>query len=308
MIDGKGVVVGVIGTGVDWTHPDLQASYLGAEGHHDYTWYDPWEGSTAPVDTNGIGTHTLGTVVGAGGTGVAPGARWIACRSLARDLGNPPLYLSCMQFLLAPFPQHGSSFRDGDPARGANVVDAAWICPSWEGCDSLTLSIAIRHLADAGQMFVTGAGNDGPACGSIVSPGLSGDALTVGASGKNDLIARSSSRGPITADSSGRIKPDLLAPGVGIISDLPDGRYAEFNGTSMAASHVAGAVTLMWSANPALIGQIERTKQILEETAIFHAAPNPCGTVDGKQNNDYGYGIVDAYEAVRQAFAEPPVH
>lgn len=188
------------------------------------------------------------------------------------------------------------------------MVDAAWICPSWEGCDSLTLSIAIRHIADAGQMFVTGAGNDGPACGSIVSPGLSGDALTVGASGKDGLIAPSSSRGPITSDGSGRIKPDLLAPGVGIISDLPDGRYAEFNGTSMAASYVAGVVTLMWSANPALIGQIERTKQILTQTARFHAAPNSCGVGSGNHNNDYGYGIVDAYEAVKAALSQPSAH
>ena len=308
VIDGKGIVVGVIGTGVDWTHPDVLNSYQGSEGHHDYTWYDPWEGTATPVDTNGIGTHTLGTVVGADGIGVAPGARWIACRSLARDLGNPPLYISCMQFLLAPFPQHSNSFRDGDPARGANVVDAAWICPAWEGCDTLTLSIAIRHIADAGQMFITGAGNDGPSCNSIVSPGLSGDALTVGASGKNGLIAPSSSRGPITSDGSGRIKPDVLAPGVGIISDLPDGRYAEFNGTSMAASHVAGIVTLMWSANPALIGQIESTKQILAQTAHFNATQNSCGFGNGKQNNDYGYGIVDAYEAVKQALAQQTTH
>ena len=210
--------------------------------------------------------------------------------------------------MLAPFPQQGNSFREGDPARAVNVVDATWICPSWEGCDSLTISIAIRHITDAGQMFVTGAGNDGSFCSSIVSPGLSGDALTVGASGKNGLIARSSSRGPITTDGSGRIKPDLLAPGVGIISDLPDGRYAEFNGTSMAASHVAGIVTLMWSANPALLGQIDLTKQILAQTAHFQTVPNPCGNDNGKQNNDYGYGIVDAYEAVKQALAQETPH
>ncbi len=300
-IDGQGIVIGAIGTGVDWTHPDLQASYLGAAGRHDYTWYDPWEGTPAPVDTNGIGTHTLGTVVGSNGIGVAPGARWIACRSLARDLGNPPLYLSCMQFLLAPFPQHGSAFQDGDPSRGANIIDAAWICPAWEGCDDVTLSIAVQHLADAGQMFVTGTGNDGPACSSIVSPGLSGDALTVGALGKNGLIAPSSSRGPITADGSGRLKPDLIAPGVSILSDLPDGRYAEFNGTSMAAAHVAGVVALMWSANPALIGNIEQTKQLLAQTAHYQSAPNPCGSTTHLQNNDYGYGVVDAYQAVQQA-------
>ncbi len=99
------------------------------------------------------------------------------------------------------------------------------------------------------------------------------------------------------------MKPDLIAPGVGIISDLPDGRYAEFNGTSMAASHVAGVVTLMWSANPELIGQIDRTKQILAQTAHYQSASNPCGAMTDRQNNEYGYGIVDAYEAVQQGLS-----
>ena len=185
------------------------------------------------------------------------------------------------------------------------MIDATWICPSMEGCDSLTLSIAIRHVADAGQMFVTGAGNDGPACSSIVSPGLSDDALTVGAFGKNGLIARSSSRGPITADGSGRIKPDVLAPGVGIISDLPDGRYAEFGGTSMAVSHVVGIAALLWSADPALRGNVDRTEQIIKETAQKVIAPDVCGSSIQNSSNVYGYGRVDALEAVRLALATP---
>lgn len=305
-ITGQGVVVGTIGSGVDWQHPDLRQNYLGGQGNHDYTWYDPWESTREPVDTNGIGTHTLATVVGQT-TGVAPEARWMACRSLARDLGNLPLYLDCMQFLLAPFPQAGDAWRDGDPSRGAQVINASFICPPWEGCDATTLSIALEHLKHAGQMFVSGAGNEGPACSSILPPGLATAALTVGAIGRNSQIAAFSGRGPVTADGSGRGKPDLVAPGVGIISSLPDERYAEFGGTSMAAAHVSGVVALLWSANPALAGDIERTKAILTQSAQPFSDSGECRSANRPAiglSNVYGAGMVDAFEAVKIAREE----
>ena len=306
-ITGAGIIIGAMGSGVDWTHPDIHAQYLGSAGNHNYTWFDPWEGTTAPVDTNGIGTHTLGTALGANGIGVAKGARWIACRSLARDLGNIAYYLDCMQFLFAPFPHGGDPWTAGDPARGAHILDAAWLCPPLEGCDAITLAGAIGHLQDAGQMVVTGAGNDGPACRTIGSPGLAEAALTVGALDASGTVASFSSRGPITQDNSGRTKPDLMAPGVSILSSLPDARYAAFNGTSMAAAHVAGVVALLWSANPALIGNIERTKQILTETArhSFTPASELCGPGSHGQNNLYGYGGVDALAAVQMALGKP---
>jgi hypothetical protein len=303
-ISGQGVVVGSIGNGVDWRHPDLRQAYLGSEANHDYTWYDPWEHTREPIDTNGIGTHTLGTILGANGSGVAPGARWIACRSLARDLGNLPLYLDCMQFLFAPFPQAGEAFRDGDPGRGAQIVDAEFICPPYEGCDASTLSLAIEHLRHGGQMFVTGAGNEGPGCTSILPPGTSPAALTVGALGRNGQTAPFSGRGPVTADGSGQVKPDLVAPGVGIISDLPDARYAEFNGTSMAAAHVAGVAALLWSADPALAGDIDRTVQILNQTARHLPNEGACDGPAGTSNVS-GAGLVDAFEAVKLARQGP---
>ena len=307
-VTGKGIIVGAMGSGVDWLHPDISAQYLGAAGQHDYTWFDPWEGTTAPVDTNGIGTHVVGTMVGANGIGVAPGARWIACRSLARDFGNPALYLDCMQFLFAPFPLRGNPFIDGDPSRGAHIVLGGWICPAWEGCDAITFPIAIQHLRDAGQLFVAGAGNDGPACGTIVTPGSAAAALTVGAVDARGVIANFSSRGPVTLDGSLRAKPDVLAPGVGIISSLPDGRYAEFNGTSMAAAHVVGLVALLWSADPALIGDIDQTVKIIAETAqapVVPAAAASCAAGAGQPHSAYGIGVVDALAAVRLALHAP---
>jgi subtilisin family serine protease len=100
---------------------------------------------------------------------------------------------------------------------------------------------------------------------------------------------------------SGRIKPDVAAPGVEIYSSTPGGNYGYAQGTSMAGPHVTGLVALLWSANPALIGDIDTTEQIIESTAHFIPADNLCGGVSGEENNVAGYGEVDALEAVRMA-------
>lgn len=121
-------------------------------------------------------------------------------------------------------------------------------------------------------------------------------------------VASFSSRGPVTADGSGRIKPDIAAPGVDILSAAPGDSYNLGSGTSAAGPHVAGAVALIWSANPALIGDIERTEQILAETARpYDAATNtplPCGN-GSTPNNVVGYGLLDALAAVQQAIDIP---
>jgi hypothetical protein len=114
-VTGKGIVVGESDSGVQGDHPALRASYRGSDGQDDYNWLDPWNGSRAPVDIGGHGTHTTGTMVGTGGIGVAPGAQWIGCVNLARNLANPPFYLDCLQFMLAPYAQGGNALKDGDP-------------------------------------------------------------------------------------------------------------------------------------------------------------------------------------------------
>ena len=133
---GKGIVVGQSDTGVDGTHPALRDLYRGLTQGDDYNWYDPWTNSKSPNDQEGHGTHTLGIVLGKGGIGVAPDAQWIGCVNLERNLGDPALYLNCMQFMLAPFPQGGDPFRNGDPTRAADVLNNSWGCPSLEGCDA----------------------------------------------------------------------------------------------------------------------------------------------------------------------------
>ncbi len=307
-VTGKGIVVGQSDTGADGQHPALRDSYRGlSTGSNDYNWYDPWAASKSPQDLQGHGTHTLGIVLGKDGIGVAPGAQWIACVNLERNLGNPPVYLNCMQFMLAPFPQGADPLKDGDPTRAAYVLNNSWGCPTIEGCDAGSLEPAVDALRAAGIFMAVSAGNDGPSCGTLTNPpAIYRSAFSVGAVDRAGDMAFFSSRGPVTFDRSGRVKPDISAPGVDVVSSLPGGTYGPESGTSMAGPHLAGVVALMWSANPALIGDIDRTEQILIQTAKpytgFRAA-DQC-FAGGRPNNAYGYGIVDAVAAVKAALGK----
>ncbi|MFN2224844.1 MAG: S8 family serine peptidase [Anaerolineae bacterium] len=321
---GQDVIVGDADTGVDWQHPALREAYLGWQGSvaattsHDYYWYDAWDSRAEPWDDHGHGTHTTGIVVGRDGqnqVGVAPGARWIACRNMRHGIGNPGSYLGCMEFLLAPFPIGGDPLRDGDPAQGAHVVNNSWGCPRREGCLPDTLRQPVENLQAAGQMMVVSAGNAGPACSTVEDPPALYEAVvSVGATQQDDDAAGFSSRGPVTADDSGRRKPDLMAPGVDVRSSVPGG-YVSLPGTSMAGPHVAGVVALLWSADPSLIGDLEATNEILFRSAqrltpdaVCPRGPQvsggtvcACGTggLDAVPNNVYGWGQVDAWAALQ---------
>jgi len=305
-VTGEGIVVGQSDSGVDAVHPALAANYRGKDSGPVYNWFDPWQHRAQPYDANGHGTHTLGTAVGQDGIGVAPGATWFACANLVRTLGNPAAYLDCMQFMLAPHPPDGDPLRDGRPDLAADISTNSWGCPPLlEGCDQLTLWQATEALRAAGIFFVVAAGNDGPACDSLQTPpGNYGDVVSVGAINAQGQISSFSSRGPNTLSPDGAHGPTLLAPGEKILSAWPGGGWFVAQGTSMAAPHVAGVVALMWSANPALRGDIEKTRQILIETATpYTGPPDGCGPANEFPDSGAGYGIVNAYEAVRRALA-----
>ena len=304
---GKGIVIGQSDTGVDGQHPALKDSYRGLVQGDDYNWYDPWTSSKSPNDQEGHGTHTLGIVLGKDGIGVAPGAQWIACVNLERNLGDMGLYLDCMQFMLAPFPHNGNPMKDGDPLRSADVLNNSWGCPTLEGCDAESLRPAVDALRAAGIFTVASAGNDGPVCSTLDNPPAIYDSVfSVGAVDQGGNVAPFSSRGPVTIDSSNRVKPDISAPGVDVVSSLPNGTYGPESGTSMAGPHLVGVVALMWSANPQLIGNIDRTEQILIQTATPYTGAEPTGEcfTGSKPNNAYGYGIVNAYDAVKLALGK----
>ena len=307
-VRGAGIVIGQSDSGVDGSHPEVGDQYRGnGPGElagNDYNWLDPWYATPQPTDWGGHGTHTLGSALGRS-VGVAPEATWIGCVNLARNLGNAPRYLDCLQFMLAPFPQDGDPWRDARPAWGANVLNNSWGCPEIEGCDPAALLPAVRALRAAGVFVVASAGNEGDACGTISAPiSLYDEVFTVGAVDEAGQTAPFSSRGPVTADGSGRTKPDVVAPGVGVLSAFPGGTYSYSDGTSMAGPHVAGVVALLWSANPALIGDVDTTERILTGTAQpIIAPPSACDATADLPNNTTGYGLVDAYAAVAAALS-----
>jgi serine protease AprX len=314
---GAGITVAGQDTGYDWDHPALEAQYRGWDGSvasHDYNWHDaiheddpnnPFNppgnpcgfDSPVPCDDDGHGTHTMGTIVGdddAGNQiGVAPGARWIGCRNMEQGWGTPASYAECFEFFVAPYPIGGDPFADGDPSRAPHVVNNSWSCPVSEGCGITSLRTVVENVRAAGIVVVVSAGNSGSSCYTIgTPPALHDAAFTIGATDSSDVIAGFSSRGPVSADGSNRPKPDVSAPGVSVRSSVPGGAYGVKSGTSMAAPHVAGLVALLWSAIPHLIGDVDATERLIQDTARPRISTT-CGD-DGHPNNVYGWGIVDA--------------
>lgn len=284
-VTGAGVVVANIDSGVDWQHPALQSKYRGYTGpgklpQHLGNWYDATgEGASYPVDGEGHGTHTMGTMVGDYGIGVAPGAKWIAVRAFDSSGRAQLSWLhTAFQWVLAP---------NGTPTLAPDVVNNSW--GSTIG-NSTEFQVDIQALISAGIYPVFSAGNEGPNAGTISSPGSLDTVLAVGATDINDEVAYFSSRGP---SPWGKIKPDISAPGKDVRSTLPGGAYGLLSGTSMAAPHVSGVVALMLQAAPALANNLNSISATLRSTAIPLGSPIP--------NNDYGWGRVDAYNAVMAA-------
>ncbi|MBU1187500.1 MAG: S8 family serine peptidase [Gammaproteobacteria bacterium] len=306
---GEGIVIGGQDTGYEWDHPALINSYRGWNGiaaDHNYHWHDAIHtggsdcgaDSTEPCDDNNHGTHTMGTMVGDDGgsnqIGMAPGAKWIACRNMDEGNGTPATYTECFQWFMAPTDLAGNN---PDPAMAPHIINNSWGCPPSEGCtDPTIMQTVVENVRAAGIVVVVSAGNSGSSCGSVSSPAAIYDAaFTVANTTINDSIAGSSSRGPVTVDGSNRMKPDISAPGTSIRSSIRNGGYASFSGTSMAGPHVAGHLALLLSANPGLIGQVDYLENLTRNTALQLTSTQDCGGTAGLvPNNVFGAGRIQS--------------
>lgn len=323
---GEGVIIGGQDTGYDWTHPAIQAKYRGwndgADADHNYNWHDAIheenpntdEGNPCgfdvdfPCDDHSHGTHTMGTMVGdddAGNQiGVAPAASWIACRNMEQGWGTPATYIECFEWFIAPTDLSG---ENSDPTKAPHVFANSWSCPESEGCNSSNFEVmeqVVNNVKSAGIVVVVSAGNGGNQCGTVDRPAaMYENSFSVGATRPNDTIAGFSSRGPVEVDGSGRLKPNICAPGTSIRSSVLGDGYAAWNGTSMAGPHVAGVVALLISAKPELAGQVDEIEDILEQSAAPKYTDENCGGVPGTNvpNNTYGFGRIDALAAVNLA-------
>lgn len=298
---GEGIVIANIDTGVEYEHPALTAKYRGNLGggdfDHNYNWFDPSNicgfPSLAPCDNDGHGTHTMGTMVGDDGDpgpnqiGVAPGASWIAVKG-CEDLGcSFEALLASGEWVLAPSDLDGNNPRsDLRP----HIINNSW----GGGPGDPFYEDIINAWVAAGIFPAFSNGNDGPACSTSGSPGDYVQNYSSGAFDINNTIAGFSGRGPSTFE--GEIKPNIAAPGVDVRSSALGGGYRSLNGTSMASPHTAGVVALMWSVAPALVGDIENTRNLLDQTAIDTSDLSCGGTAT--DNNIWGEGRLDAFAAV----------
>jgi subtilisin family serine protease len=310
-ITGAGVLVANMDTGVDGSHPALDDRWAGVadpryEGHPEWAWYDPYAGQNDfPYDNHGHGTHTIGSVTGAdpnlGDTvGVAPGAHWIASAPIDRGGGIPRTVADAIlsfEWMVDP---------DGDPGTNWDVpavCSNSWGLTTGHGyppCDELFWSY-LDACEAAGTVILFSAGNEGYSGLRRPADRATDDYRTcavaaVDANNPNWPIASFSSRGPTYCTPGGEaaIKPDIAAPGVSVRSCYPGGGYTSMSGTSMASPHVNGVVALMRQANPNI--SVEMIKQIIYDTAYDLGNPG--------EDNDYGWGMVDAYEAVTMAMTD----
>jgi serine protease AprX len=331
---GQNVVIGGQDTGYAWEVNTIKSKYRGWNGttaDHNYNWHDaihadnPMSSGTNscgfnspfPCDDNNHGTHTMGTMVGGvdgnnNEIGVAPGAKWIGCRNMENGYGTLTTYTECFQWFLAPYPVAGGA---GDPTKMPHVINNSWGCPPVEGCNTTnfaTMETALNNLRNAGCVIVVSAGNSGPNCNTVNDPAaIFSGSFSVGATNSSDGIASFSSRGAVSVDNSYRLKPNISAPGVSILSCLKNGTFANLSGTSMAGPHVAGMVALLISANPELAGDVDKIEDIIEQTAFnLTTSTQSCDGTPGTSipNNTFGHGRIDAVAAVNISMASnyPP--
>jgi len=277
-LDGTGVTVAVLDTGVDATHPDLAGRIVATKNF-----------TAAPDadDTVGHGTHVASTIAGSGAAsagryrGVAPGAKLLIGKVCATEECNDSDILAGMAWAAPQAKVINMSLGDDDEP-GADPLEAA------------VQDLTARYDA----LFVVAAGNSGHA--PVNSPASAPSALAVGAVDKDNTIADFSSWGPAVEGSE--LKPEITAPGVGItaakaahatIGDpAPVAGYTTMSGTSMATPHVAGAAAILAQEHPGWSWR--QLKTIL----MASARPTP-----GLSQYGQGAGRVDVARVITQTVA-----
>ncbi len=243
-----GTIVAVIDTGIDYNHPDLAANVWTNPGEiagngrdddgngyiDDIHGYNFVANNGNPMDDNGHGTHVSGTIAGVGDNGVGvAGVNWHGKLMALKFLDNTG----------SGFLADAVAALDYSVRMGAKISNNSWAGGGYEAL----MARAIANARTAGHIFVAAAGNES-ANNNITTTYPANynydNVVSVAAVDHNDNLAYFSNYGSTSVD--------IAAPGVNIYSTLPNNRYGTYSGTSMAAPHVTGALSLLWDSEPNL--------------------------------------------------------
>ena len=162
-IRGQNIVVASIDTGVHGAHVELVENQ-----RRDLSWFDPYESTSKPIDTDGHGTHTLATIVGKS-VGMAPDAEWIACRGCGPENCSQRALLLCAQWVLCPTDPQG---QNKDCTKSPDVVNNSWGSSDvGRGAHRRQWEDIVSAWKAAGIIPIFAGGNEGPTCGSVSFPG-----------------------------------------------------------------------------------------------------------------------------------------
>jgi serine protease AprX len=321
---GCGVVVAVIDQGVNYNHPNLEENMWDGSDYGYYKHgYDFVSNDEDPLPDNfeDHGTHVAGIIAGkcssstGYSTGIAPSSRIMSLRVLDQSAFNRERVFSALEFAL----EHGADIINlslGE--RNRSNADFYEVRRQWRN--------ALDNVIAAGCVAVAGVGqpSDGydsppfatylPAC--IPSPwkhpdqieeGTLSAVIGVGATDQSDLMWYQSYFGPSTwhnvpgyddypfnegLNQFGLIKPDVVAPGVSIISTIGTDGYGEREGTSMSTAMVSGVIALILGNNPELMPK--ELDSIVQNSAVLLSGQS-------MKNNVSGSGRVNAYNAMEQS-------
>ncbi|MDD5569748.1 MAG: S8 family serine peptidase [Bacteroidales bacterium] len=288
---GKGVIIGILDTGVDYTHPALVGKWTGY-------WHvsQGFSQSPTPYDDNNHGTHCCGIILGGDGRGtfaedigVAPDARFVPVKILSGSgWGTGTQILEGMQYI----------------ADLKATVDVKAISNSWYSShEAIYFFDAAKAITDIGILSIYCNGNTGPGTETVGSPADYPNTIGVGNTDNTDDINSSSSRGPAPSNPPynttsywlrgdwSYIKPNISAPGTDINSAKPGGTYWQMTGTSMATPHVCGAAAVLFQKNYNLTQQQVYTLLIDNSDHPAQGAPYP--------NNNYGWGRLNVYNSLQ---------
>jgi len=305
---GNGITIAILDSGVDNGHESFTGKFVAG--------YNAITGTAGdPDDVDGHGTHVAGTALGTGGSsqiyrGVAPNSRLVDVKVIGGGIGSSADLIEGIDWVIS----NRATFNIEIMSISMAITDQNGNEISSDGTDAV--SQAVNNAANAGIVAVVAVGNSGQ--NIIPAPAAADNAIAVGAVGDMETISRNddtiasfsnfgSRLNDGDADQIDELKPDIVAPGVLIMAPRVNttDQYWEFDqngfpwsGTSMATPHVAGVVALMLEKEPRLTPA--QIKSILRKTTDDrNGAFNPA--LDPKYDVNYGWGIVDAHEAVELA-------